>query len=101
MDRNAPNHPSSHSGWTGLVQTTSAHGTSVGHSASATYTGAPDLKAQGSTRGISGRKEPGSLQWFRCQGWGHMAWECATLAKSLNLVGGTEGMQPNPPNSQQ
>ena len=37
------------------------------------------------------------LQCFRCQGWGHMAWECATPAKSLNPVGGTEGTWPNPP----
>ena len=100
MDRNTPTCPSSHNGQTGLVQTASTHGTSVGHSQSATSAGAPDSKAQGSTRGKLGKKKPGSLQCFRCQGWGHMAWECATLAKSLNLAGGTRGISPTP-NSQQ
>ena len=96
MDRNTPTCPSSHNGQTDLAQTASAHSTSVGHSQSAASTGVPDSKAQGSTGGILGRKEPRSLQCFRCQGWDHMAWECATLTKSLNLAGGTEGMQPNP-----
>ena len=62
MDRDMPTCPSSHNGWTGLIQTASAHGTSVGHSQSATSAGAPDSKAQGPTRGKSGKKEPGSLQ---------------------------------------
>ena len=32
----------------------------------------------------SKKKDPSSLQCFHCQGWGHMALECATPAKSLN-----------------
>ena len=97
VDRDTPTCPRSHNGQTALGQTTSTHSTSVGCSRSATSMGAPDSKAQGSIRGKSGKKECGSLKCFRCQGWGHMAGECATLAKSLNPAGGTEGMQPNPP----
>ena len=99
-DRDTPTCPSSHNGQTGLIQTTATHGKSVGCSQSATSTGAPDSKAQGSPRGKSGKKEPGSLQCFRCQGWGPMPQECATPAKYLNLAGGTKGIWPNP-NSQQ
>ena len=42
-------------------------------------------------------KEPSSLQCFRYQGWGHMAWECATPAKTLNQSGGNQGNVPQPP----
>ena len=79
MDRNTPNHPSSLNGQTGLGHTASSHRVSVGHGQNATSTGTPDSKAQGSTRGTTSKKVPSSLQCFRCQGWGHMAWECATL----------------------
>ena len=79
-----------------LIQTASAHSASVGYSQIATSTAAPGSKAQGFTRGKLGQKEPGSLQCFRCQGFEHMAWECATLAKSLNPAGRTKGMWPSP-----
>ena len=46
---------------------------------------------------MASRKDPSYLQCFRCQGWGHMAWECPTPAKTLNQSGGSEGMWPNPP----
>ena len=97
MDRNTPNHLSSHNGWIGLGQTTSACSASVHHMQNATSTGAPDSKAQGSTRGTTSKMEPSSLQCFRCQGWGHMAQECATLAKSLNPAGGNWGNVTPPP----
>ena len=32
-------------------------------------------------------KDPNTLQCFRCQGWDHMARECATLAKPLKRMG--------------
>ena len=96
-DRNTPNCPSSHNGQIGLGQTTSTHSTSVGHSQSAASMRAPDSKAQGSPGGMLCKKEPGSMQCFRCQGWGHMVWECATPAKSLNLVGGNWGNVAQPP----
>ena len=37
--------------------------------------------------------ETHSLQCYRCQEWGHMAWECPTLASALNHP---SGMQPMP-----
>ena len=43
------------------------------------------------TRGSS------SLQCYRCQGWGHMARECATPAMQLNREGGTQGNAVKPP----
>ena len=54
-------------------------------------------RAQGSIRGKLGKKEPVSLQCFRCLGWGHMAWECAILAKCLNLAGGEPRNVAQPP----
>ena len=39
MDRNTPGHPSSHNGWTGLGQTTSAHSVSAGHGTGTTGQG--------------------------------------------------------------
>ena len=44
---------------------------------------------QGSTQG--------AWQCFRCQGWGHMAQECATPAMQLNREGGTQGNAVKPP----
>ena len=41
---------------------------------------------QGGTQGAQGSN---SLQCYRCQGWGHMARECATLAAPLIREGGT------------
>ena len=47
--------------------------------------------------GTQNNRGSNSLQCFRCQGWGHMARECATLATSLNREEGTQGMWSNPP----
>ena len=84
MDRNSPGHPSSHNGQTGLEQTASTCSTSVGCDMGTTTTGDQRANTQGSKEGTSNRKEPSSLQCFRCQDWGHMAQECATPAKTLN-----------------
>ena len=97
MHRNTTAHPSCHNGQTGLGQSTSAH------SSSAASRVATASQRRGSTQALTGAqgnaqnmKDPNALQCFRCQGWGHMARECATPAKPLNKDGGTEGMQSNP-----
>ena len=74
MDRNTSSHPNSHNGHTGPGQTASAHSMSVGYGTGTT--GQCQGNAQGSKYGqgsISNKKDPSSLQCFRCQGWGHMA----------------------------
>ena len=86
MDRNTPGCPSSHNGQTGLGQTASAHSVSASCGTGTTSQGQAQ-NAQGSKdsqEGTLNRKDPSSLQCFRCQGWGHMTWECATPAKTLN-----------------
>ena len=100
MDRNTPGHPSSHNCQTGLGQTASGHSTSTGHMAGTTISRDQGQNSQGTKdrqEGTANRRDPSSLQYFRCQGWGHMVWEYPTPAKALNQSGGTEGMQPNPP----
>ena len=84
MDRNTPAHPSSHNGWSGLGQSTSAD------SSSAASRVATASQSRGSTQALAGAqgnaqnaKDPNTLQCFKCQGWGHMARECATLAKVI------------------
>ena len=84
-DRNTPACPSSHNGWTGLGQSTSACSSSP---ASRVATAS---QSRGSTQALTGAqgkapnaKDPNALQCFRCQGWGHMARECSTPAKPLN-----------------
>ena len=89
MDRNTPVHPSSHNGQTGLGQNT------LTRSSSAASRVATASQSRGSTQTSTGAqgnaqntKESSTLQCFRCQGWGHMARECATLSKLLNKDGG-------------
>ena len=70
MDRNTPSCPNSHNGQTGPGQTTSAHSISAGCKTGTT--GQSQGNAQGSKDGqgsISNKKDPSSLQCFRCQGW--------------------------------
>ena len=87
MDRSIPGYPSSHNGQSGLGQTSSVCSASVGHGTGTTTTGSQGPNTQGSKEGTSNRKDPSSLQCFRCQGWGHMAWECTIPAKTLNPLG--------------
>ena len=51
----------------------------------------------GTQNSAQNTRDPNALQFFRCKGWGHMARECATLAKTLNKDGGLKGMWSNPP----
>ena len=98
MERNTPVCPSSHNGQTGLVQNTSDH------SSSAASRVATASESRGSTQASTGAqgnahnaKGSSALQWFRSQGWGHMARECATLSKLLNKDGGNQGNVVKPP----
>ena len=100
MDRNTPAHPSSHNGQTGLGQNTSARSSSA---ASWVVTAS---QSRGSTQVLAGAqgnaqnmKDPNALQCFKCQGWGHMARECATPAKPLNNDRGNQGNAVKPPAS--
>ena len=80
-DRKNPTHPSSHNGQTGLGQNTSAHSSSASSRISIIPQG------RGNTQGPSGgqgAKDPNSLQCFQCQGWSHMARDCATPANMFN-----------------
>ena len=87
MDRSTPGHPSSHNGWTSLGQTALVHSTSTGHGTGTTTSRDQGQSTQGSKdkqEGTANRRDSSSLQCFRCQGQGHMAWECTTPAKILN-----------------
>ena len=97
-DRNTPTHPSSHNGWTGLGQTTSACSSSTASWVDTVPQGRGSTQTpNGTQNGAQNTRDPNSLQCFRCQGSGHMARECATLAKMLNKNGGPKGMWSNPP----
>ena len=87
-DRNTPACPNFHNGWTGLGQNTPVL------SSSAASRVATASQSRGSTQAPTGAKgnaqnvkDSSTLQCFRCQGWGHMDRECATLAKPLNKEG--------------
>ena len=101
-DRHTPVCPSSYNGRTGLGQTTSAHSSSL------TSRGGAESPHRGNSHvqnGVQGGTQsswgPKALQCFRCQGWGHMARECATPAISLNQEEGTQGNVVKPPSSNQ
>ena len=90
-DRNTSVCPNSHNGQTGLGQT-SAHSSSI---VNKTSTNSPHKGNQNMQTGVQGGTQ-GTWQCFRCQGWGHMARECATPAMQLNREGGPKGMQSTP-----
>ena len=97
MDRNAPVHPSSHNGQTGLSQNTFAHSSSAASQvATASQSRGSTQPSTGAQGNAQNAKDSSALQCFRCQGWGYMARECTTLAKLLNKDGGTKGMWSNP-----
>ena len=88
--------PNSHNGRTSLGQT-SAHSSSVvKSSAESPCKGNQNVQTggQGNPQGARGSS---SLQCYRCQGWGHMARECATPVALLNREGGTQGNAVKPP----
>ena len=81
-DRNTSICPNSHNGWTGLGQTSTSSSSVVNKtSAESPCKGNQNMQtsAQGGTQGAQ--------QCFRCQGWGHMAQECATPAMPLTGKG--------------
>ena len=89
MDRNTPASPSSHNGQTGLGQNTSACSSSAASRVAISSQSRGSTQAQTGAQGnAQNAKDSSALQCFRCQGWGHMARECATLAKPLNKDGG-------------
>ena len=98
-DRSTPSCPSSHNGWTSLEQTAPDHSTPTGQGTGATISRNQGQSSQGINarhEGTTNRRDPNSLQCFRCQGWSHMARECPTPATALNQSGGNKGMWPNP-----
>ena len=98
MDMNTPVYPSSHNGYTGHGQNTSTCSSSA---ASRVATASQSRRSTQALTGAQGNaqnmKDSSTLQCFRCQHWGHMERECATLAKPLNKDGGTNEMGSNPP----
>ena len=95
MGRNTPGHPNCHDGWTGLGQTASAHSISAAHGTGTTSQSQGNAQRSKDNQG-STWKDNSSLQCFRCQGWGYMAQECATPAKTLNQSGEPRECGPTP-----
>ena len=95
-DQNTSVCPNSHNGQTGLGQT-SACSSSITNRMGAEPPHKGNRNVQNSVPGSTqGTRGSSSLQCYRCQGWGHMARECATPAAQLNREGGPKGMQSNP-----
>ena len=100
MDRNTPTHPSSHNGWTGLGQTTSACSSSTASWVNTVSQGRGNTQTSNCTPGSAhNTRDPNSLQCFRCQGWGHLAREYTTPAKTINKDWGTQRNAVKPPAS--
>ena len=98
MDRNTPVCPHSHNGHTGLGKNTAACSSSaVSRVTTASQDRGSTLAPTGAQGNAQNVKDSSGLQCFRCQGWGHMARECATLAKPLNKDGRNPGNAVKPP----
>ena len=101
-DRNTSVHPNSHNGWTGLGQTTSAHSSSVTNRAGGKSPPKGNQHMQNGVQGgTQGAQGSNSLHCFMCQGWGHMARECATPVALLTWEGGIQGNVVKPPSNNQ
>ena len=98
-DRNTSVCPNSHNGQTGLGQT-SACSSSIVNKISAKSPCRGTQNTQTSVQGgTQGAQSSSSLQCYRCQGWSHMARECATPATQLNREGGPKGNAVEPPSN--
>ena len=92
VDRSTSTCPSCHIGQTGLGQTTSTCSSSAASRESTDSPRRGNTQAQnGAQGGAQSTRDSNSLQCFRCQSWGHMVRECATLAKMVNQDRGTQG----------
>ena len=97
-DRNTSACPNSQNGWTGLGQSTFAHSSSAASRVATASQSRGSTQALRSAQGnAQNMKDSSPLQCFRCQGWGHMARECATPAKPLNKDWGNQGNVVKPP----
>ena len=97
-DRHTPVHPNSHNGWTGLGQTSACGSSIVKSSAKSPCKGSQNMQTSVQS-GMQGAQGSSSLQSYRCQGWGHMARECATPVMQLNREGGTWRNAVKPPSN--
>ena len=97
-DRQTSVCPNSHNGWTSLGQMSACSSSVVKSSAESPCKGNQNVQTggQGNPQGARGSS---SLQCYRCQGWGHMARECATPVTPLNREGGTWGNAVKPPSN--
>ena len=87
---------------TGLGQTTPDHSTPTGHGTGSTVSRNQGQNSQGTNtrhEGTATKRDPNSLQCFRCHGWGHVGWECAKPVQAeLRECGQTPcGCQPQQP----
>ena len=97
-DRQTSVRPNSHNGRTGLGQTF-AHSSSVVKSNVKSPCKGNQNAQTGGQSNLQGARGSSSLQCYRCQGWGHMARECATPVAPLNREGGTRGNAVKPPSN--
>ena len=82
----------------GLGQSNSVHSSLITNRGGIESQHKGNQQAQNGVQGGT-QNNQGSNSWqcFRCQGWGNMARECATLAAPLNREGGTQGNAVKPP----
>ena len=98
-DRHTPVCPNSHNGQTGLGQTSTCSSSIVNKSSAKSPCKGNQNMQTSIQSGTQGAQGSSSLQCYRCQGWGHMARECATPVMQLNREGGTQGNAVKPPSN--